>query len=109
MDEARLVVGLGSTGTRLLLVIGGAERLRATLPASDWDSVTGLVNALAGTVGELSVVLFAEGWGDSAGPNSCISCGDDMCGCFYGEHLDCRRVKEALEGLREFLHVVGDA
>lgn len=108
MPKPSLMVDLTAEMTRLLLVVDGVERLRATLPVSNALHIEGLTHLVDGVAEvlseELSVVLCAEAWGASAVPLWSTSC-DSAEGCSVG-HLDCEWSETEFARMRERLDEV---
>ena len=103
MHGPMLMVDADPVMTRVLLVVDGTERLRATFPWSDLSSRAQMVDGLAAMLpDQLSVVLYAGRWG--ASPAACWSESCDEKGCNAG-HLDCpwalREFAQMYDRLRE--------
>jgi hypothetical protein len=107
MRGPTLMVEAGPVITRVLLVVDGTERLRATFPWNDLPSLAEMVDALAAMLNDhLSVVLYAARWGSSSAAHWSESC-DEGNGCNAG-HLDCPWALREFERMRERLRAMGD-
>lgn len=106
MQGPMLMVDADPAMTRVLLVVDGVERLRATLPWSDLSSLARMVDGLASMLGDrLSVVLCAGAWGASPAPCWSENC-DEEHGCNVG-HLDCRWARAEFARMHDRLRDMG--